>query len=113
MDVAKASARAYRARQARRVDLYRVQARQIERETAIVRDGAPEGRGRGSAHRDRHALRAGPSKSRGRLGRRCRLEDEIRNGARQDTREQRTEIDVLIAIRLRSQYWIGDDPVVT
>ena len=92
------------------VDLDRVEAREVEREPAILRHrAAHRGRGR-AAQRHRHLLVARPAQRRRRLGGVRRLEDDVGDRVRQLPGEQPPEVDVLVAIGLGAQQRVGDDP---
>ena len=94
------------------VDVDVVEARQVEREPAVVRHGAAERRRGGAADRDRHRVLVAPTAGRPRPRRRGRQEDEVGNGVREPTREQLAEVDVLVAVGLVAQELVGDDALV-
>jgi hypothetical protein len=91
------------------LDVHEVEARQVEREPGVVRHRAAHGGRRRAAQRHRHLRVARPAQRLRALAERRRLEDQIGHGLGQRAGEQRTQVHVLVAVRLAAQQRVGDD----
>ena len=109
MDGAQPRPRAHHRHAGGDVEVDVVEAREVEREPALVGHGpAHGGRGR-AAQRHRHDLLAPPAQRARGLGEVDRLEDEVRDRLGQLAREQAAQVDVLVTVGLAAQEGVGDD----